>query len=127
MKYSLDLNSANGFVQVFGVVEYGDNMARPVAFQVRGGASLVAMLVKVLEAGVAAIQDVDARFHEDVVARNAFECGHIIFQPGDIPVTLMIQRREATLLIGHQYFGEGPVRNLPGLLEAAKAALKNAK
>lgn len=127
MKYTIDLNTSNGFVQIFGAVEFGDNMARPVAFQVRGGASLVASLAQVLAQGLAEIERIYATFHEDPAARTAFEQGHIVFQPGEIPLTLMLQRSCATLLIGHQLFGEGPVRNLPGLLDAAKLALQTAQ
>lgn len=126
MKYTIDLNTSNGFVQIFGAVEFGDNMARPVAFQVRGGASLVASLVQVLAQGLTELERIYATFHEDPAAQMAFEQGHVVFQPGEIPLTLMLQRSSATLLIGQQLFGEGPVRNLPGLLEAAKLALRTA-
>lgn len=123
MKYIIDFESHQGFLQILGVTEFMDQMAAPVAFQIRGGARLLQTLHDAVEECVVRIQKIDEGFHSDRDCHQAYEGGFVIFRPGDIPVTLVTQARRATLLLGSRQVGHGAIDNLWELNKALKKAL----
>lgn len=123
MKYIIDFESHHGFLQILGMTESNDQLAAPLAFQVRGGARLLQTLHDAVEECVVRIQEIDEGFHGDRDCHHAFEGGFITFRPGDIPVTLVTQARRSTLIIGARQVGEGVIDNLPALHKALKKAL----
>lgn len=122
MKYIIDLNTNSAFIQLFGLTETNTTMEAPLAFQVRGGKYLLEKIQRVLSQGQARIKDIDDRFHEDMAARAAFENGFVVFEPGEIPVTCIVCRRRATLVVGDRQVGTGSVQ-LDSLLLAVSTAL----
>ena len=123
MKYIIDFESHHGFLQILGITESNDQLAAPLAFQVRGGARLLQTLHDAVEECLVRIQTIDECFHSDRACHQAFEAGFVTFRPGDIPVTLVTQARRSTLIIGARQVGEGAIDNLPALHKALKKAL----
>lgn len=123
MKYIIDFHSHQGFLQILGVTEFMDQMASPLAFQVRGGARLVQTLHDAVEECVVRIQEIDEGFHDDRACHHAFEGGFVTFRPGDIPVTLVTQARRTVLVIGARQVGHGVIENLPALHKALQKAM----
>ena len=123
MKYIIDFESHQGFLQILGVTEFMDQLAAPLAFQVRGGARLVQTLHDAVEECVVRIQRIDEGFHSDRDCHHAFEGGFVTFRPGDIPVTLVTQARRTSLIIGARQVGNGVIENLPALHKALQKAL----
>lgn len=123
MKYIIDFESHQGFLQILGVTEFMDQMAAPVSFQVRGGARLLQTLHDAVEECLVRIQEIDAGFHSDRDCHHAFEAGFVVFRPGDIPVTLVTQARRTSLIIGARQVGHGVIENLPALHKALQKAM----
>ena len=46
----------------------------------------------------------------------------MVFRPGEVPVTCLVQRRSAVLMVGSHLFGDSPI-DLPALHYAVKKAL----
>lgn len=124
MKYIIDFETHHGFLQILSVTEHRDQMAAPMAFQVRGGARLIQTLHDAVEECLARIQAIDEGFHDDRDCHRAFEGGFVTFRPGEIPVTLVTQARRTTLLIGSRQVGEGVINNLPDFHKALKKAVE---
>lgn len=122
MKYIIDLNTNSAFIQVIGLTETNATMEAPLAFQVRGGKQLLEKIQRVLLQSHTRIKDIDDRFHEDMTARTAFENGFVVFEPGETPVTCIVCRRRATLILGDRQVGSGSVQ-LDSLLLAVSTAL----
>ena len=123
MKYIIDFESHQGFLQILGVTEFMDQLAAPLAFQVRGGARLLQALHDAVEECLVRIQEIDEGFHSDRDCHHAFEGGFVTFRPGDIPVTLVTQARRTSLIIGARQVGNGVIENLPALHKALQKAL----
>ena len=123
MKYIIDFESHQGFLQILGVTEFMDQMAAPVAFQIRGGARLLQTLHDAVEECLVRIQRIDEGFHSDRDCHHAYEGGFVTFRPGDIPVTLVTQARRTSLIIGARQVGNGVIENLPALHKALQKAL----
>lgn len=123
MKYLVDFESNHGFLQIFGVTEYGDQMAGPLAFQVRGGAQLLESLSDAVGECLARIKAIDEGFHNDQACRQAFEDSFVIHAAGQTPVTLVTQARRTTLIIGARQVGNGALFNLDAFQKALKKAL----
>lgn len=122
MRYTIDTQSNSKFIQFFGSTETNAVNESPMAFQVRTSASLLVQLDAVLDEVTQRIKAVDAQFHSSAEARQAFECGFVVFRPGEVPVTCVVQRRSAVLLVGGHPFGDSPI-DLPALHYAVKKAL----
>lgn len=122
MKFKIDLDTNNGFVQFFGATEYGMLGEMPIAFQVRGGLGILESIAKTLEKCVQEIVRIDENYHTDTAARNDYEYGVVVFTPGRIPITAILQERIVTLVVGTRTFGGGPVKTTP-LLEAIRATI----
>lgn len=123
MKYIIDFESHQGFLQILGVTEFMDQLAAPLAFQVRGGARLLQTLHDAVGECLVRIQEIDEGFHSDRDCHHAFEGGFVTFRPGDIPVTLVTQARRTSLIIGARQVGNGVIENLPALHKALQKAL----
>jgi hypothetical protein len=122
MKYTIDLDTNSGFVQIFGIAEYGRMADRPVAFQVRGRIGLLKNMQKLLVRVVERICETDETYHDSVEAKNDFTYGFVEFVPGDIPLTAIVQMRMTTLVIGSRKFGEDEI-NTQALLDAVNQAI----
>ncbi len=122
MKYTIDMDTNAGFVQIFGTAEYGNAGEQSVAFQVRGRMLLLENLRELLAATISHIEMVDDTFHDLEQSRKDFTHGFVKFVPGDIPLTAIVQMRMVTLIIGSRKFGEDPVKPRE-LLAAVTAAI----
>lgn len=122
MKFKIDLDTNNGFVQIFGITEYGHLGEVPVAFQVRGGHTFLAALADTLQNVLDSIMVVDDQYHYSPKAKRDFQEGMVVFTPGEIPITAIIQQRMVTLVIGSRLFSAGQVK-VEDLLEAVHFTL----
>lgn len=126
MKFKIDLDTNNGFIQIFGVTEHGRLGEVPIAFQVRGGHTFLAALADTLQNVLDSILIVEDQYHDNSKARRDFHEGMVVFTPGEVPITAIIQQRIVTLVIGSRLFGTGPV-NVGDLLEAVHMTLATAE
>lgn len=126
MKFKIDLDTNNGFIQIFGVTEYGRLGEVPIAFQVRGGHTFLAALADTLQRVLDSIMLVDDQYHDSPKAVRDFQEGMVVFTPGEVPITAIIQQRIVTLVIGSRLFSTGPV-NVGDLLEAVHMTLATAE
>lgn len=121
MHYLIDLENNRGFVQILGLTSTLTPAETPLAFQVRGGASLLERLASALAEAHERILAIDAAFHDDPAAREAFEAGFVVFRAGDVPVTCVVQRRAVSLMLGARQVGVGAVA-LDALRDAVSRA-----
>lgn len=126
MKFKIDLDTNNGFIQIFGVTEYGRLGEVPIAFQVRGGHTFLAALADTLQNVLDSIMLVDDQYHDSPKAVRDFQEGMVVFTPGEVPITAIIKQRIVTLVIGSRLFSTGPV-NVGDLLEAVHMTLATAE
>ena len=126
MKYTIDLDTNNCFVQIFGVTESGRQYEQPFAFQARGGRSLLERLQRCLVGAVGAIEYIDSVYHDCNDAKREFHTGTAVFEPGEIPVVALIQERRVSMLVGMQQFGAGALV-VPNLLAAINSYLEKTK
>ncbi len=126
MKFKIDLDTNNGFIQIFGVTEYGRMNEVPIAFQVRGGHTFLSTLADTLQKVLDSIMMVDDQYHDNAKAKRDFHEGMVVFTPGDTPITAIIKERAVTLVIGSRLFGTGPVK-VEALLEAVHLTLATAE
>lgn len=126
MKFKIDLDTNNGFIQIFGVTEYGRLGEVPIAFQVRGGHTFLAALADTLQRVLDSIMLVDDQYHDSPKAVRDFQEGMVVFTPGEVPITAIIQQRIVTLVIGSRLFSTGPVK-VEALLEAIRLTLATAE
>ena len=126
MKFKIDLDTNNGFIQIFGVTEYGRLGEVPIAFQVRGGHTFLAALADTLQRVLDSIMLVDDQYHDSPKAVRDFQEGMVVFTPGEVPITAIIQQRIVTLVIGSRLFSTGPVK-VEALLEAIHLTLATAE
>lgn len=124
VKYQIRVDHATGFICIFGMPERGDNFSYPVAFQVRGSVWLLERIAKAIAERNERMAEIEAHYHDDDKARDAFDQGFVTFMPGDIPVTLVSIQRYSTLIVGTSAFGDGPVRNLCALEKAIRQTLR---
>lgn len=122
MRYFVDVKTNPRFVQIFGATDALASMESPLAFQIRGGRTLLECLRSVCERCIAKVRDIDLRYHDDPTARFEFEGGFVIFEPGDLPITCIVRRRVATLVLGGQQVGSDAVQ-LEALMAAVDSAL----
>lgn len=113
MKYIVDLDTNNSFVQIFGATETFAPMEAPVAFQVRGGISLVEKIASAMDEVEQRCKEIEDLYHENDKARADFDLGFVVFRPGNTPVTCVVQARRVSLLIGERQFGNGSIQVKP--------------
>lgn len=126
MKFKIDLDTNNGFIQIFGITEYGCIGEVPIAFQVRGGHSFLTALADTLKKVLKSIVETDEEYHDSFQAYTDFHEGTVVFTRGEIPITAIIQQRMVTLVIGSRTLGTGPVK-VEALLEAVRTTLATAE
>lgn len=123
MKYIIDLDTNNYFVQIFGITEAGRQYEQPFAFQARGGRSLLERIQRCLLNAMQNIAALDEEYHEYTESKIDFHCGITVFEPGEIPVVAMIQERRVAVLVGLQQLGVGML-DVPNLLAAINTYLE---
>ena len=126
MKFKIDLDTNNGFIQIFGITEFGCIGEVPIAFQVRGGHTFLSTLADTLQKVLDSILIVEDQYHDNSKARRDFHEGMVVFAPGDVPITAIIKERLVTLVIGSRLFSTKPVK-VEDLLEAVQLTLATAE
>lgn len=127
MRYIVDTDSNSGFIQIIGIPESRMMGEYPLAFQVRGGVSILESLESSLQQAIAHIEHIDDLYHYEAQAKVDYHQGMVVFTPGYIPITLVIQQRMVTVLIGSRQLGDGPVRSVDQLLSAVQEAIAKAE
>jgi hypothetical protein len=122
MKYTVDIDTNAGFIQIFGTAEFGIAAEQPVAFQVRGRICLLENLRELLVNTLVHIKHLDDTYHDLTESYSEFERGFVKFIPGVVPLTAIVQQRQVTLIIGSRKFGEDAVK-LADLMIAVDAAI----
>lgn len=128
MKFTIDLDTNNYFVQIFGTTEAGRQYEQPFAFQARGGRSLLERIQRCLISVVETIEYIDEAYHDcsetkSRFAKSLFHHGTTIFESGEAPVVAMIQERQVVVLVKMQQLGTGPL-DVPNLLAAINTYLE---
>lgn len=127
MKYLVDLNSNGGFLQIFGMTEWGEDMEYPLSFQNRGGVMLAESLANVIDECLKKMKEIESGFHEDTTLRNQHELGFSIFKPGETPIVLVCKQRMISIMVGWTQLGDGPINSPDNLLKALRFTLQSDK
>lgn len=111
MKYIFDADSNNAFAQIFGVTESRKPGESPLAFQIRGSITVFERTLKVIEKVIERIADIEEHYHDeaDHTAKQEFDYGFVVFEPGDLPIVAMVQRRDVYLSISGRQVGAYPI------------------
>ncbi len=102
MKYTFDVQTSAQFIHIISQPEPGDSMAAPRIAQVRADPAILRSLLQAVEEAECTAKLQEQGYHDDPQLARNFDNGVCVFKPGELPVTLVMQRRRFEVLVGTQ-------------------------
>lgn len=124
MKYIVDTNTNNMFLQIIGLTETNKQMEYPIAFQIRNFPGLLDNIIEVIEECYEKMIWIERNYHGSRVAEEQYRYGVPVFRGGEIPVTAIVKERGISLMIGSKVLGDGYLNSPNNLLHALKEEQK---